>query len=220
MVGTEKLRNDMVAEQIAARGVTDPRVLAAMREVPREQFVPAAWQEEAYDDRPIPIGEGQTISQPFIVAYMVEALKLEGGEKVLEIGAGSGYASAVLSRIARRVYAIERLGKLAQMAISNLESAGIENVRIRHADGTAGWPDEAPFDAILVSAGAPDVPQTLMYQLSIGGRMVVPVGEDPRAQELVRVTRCGENEFRKESLTDVRFVPLIGKEGWETGASE
>ena len=147
---------------------------------------------------------------------MVEALALRGGEKVLEIGAGSGYAAAVLGEIARDVYTIERIGQLAEKAAANLADAGSTNVHVRHADGTEGWAEEAPFDAILVSAGAPDIPKSLMRQLAIGAHMIVPVGKDPRAQELIRITRVDEDEFEREDLADVRFVPLIGKEGWES----
>jgi protein-L-isoaspartate(D-aspartate) O-methyltransferase len=216
----EKLRERFVSEQIEARGVRDPFVLNAMRTVPRELFVPKDLSHEAYEDSPLPIGAGQTISQPYIVAFMVEALTLRGGEKVLEIGAGSGYAAAVLGQIAREVFTIERIGQLAEKAASNLAEAGCINVHVRHADGTEGWADEAPFDAILVSAGAPDVPKSLMHQLAIGGHMVVPVGSDPRAQELIRITRVDEDEFEREDLADVRFVPLIGKEGWESEDSD
>jgi protein-L-isoaspartate(D-aspartate) O-methyltransferase len=215
MTSFEKLRQHIVSEQIEARGVRDPLVLAAMRRVSRELFVPRAVRSEAYSDRPVPIGAGQTISQPYIVAFMIAALALRGGEKVLEIGAGSGYAAAVLSKIAREVFTIERIGQLAEMAATNLEKAGCDNVRVRQADGTQGWADEAPFDAILVSAGAPEVPSTLERQLAIGGRMVVPVGKNPRVQELIRITRVAEDEFEREAIAAVRFVPLIGQEGWE-----
>lgn len=214
------LRDRFVAEQVEARGVRDPLVLAAMRAVPREEFVPDDLKQQAYEDSPLAIGAKQTISQPYIVALMVEALNLWGGEKVLEIGAGSGYAAAVLSEIAGDVFTIERIGQLAERAAANLAAAGYANVHVRHADGTEGWAEEAPFDAILVSAGAPDIPKSLMHQLRIGGHMVVPVGSDVRAQELVRVTRIDENEFEREDLADVRFVPLIGKEGWESEEEE
>lgn len=216
----DKIRERFVSEQVEARGVRDPLVLAAMRKVPRERFVPEHLRGEAYADSPLPIGAGQTISQPYIVAFMIEALALRGGEKVLEIGAGSGYAAAVLAEIAAEVYTIERIGQLAERAAVNLADAGYENVHVRHADGTEGWREEAPFDAILVSAGGPDVPRSLMQQLAIGGHMVVPVGSDLRAQELIRVTRIDEGEYEREDIADVRFVPLIGKEGWESKEDE
>jgi len=189
MPGYDDLRKEMVERQIRARGVRDPLVLDAMGRVPREHFVPDHLKGQAYRDRPLPIDADQTISQPYIVAYMIEALALQGGERVLEIGAGSGYAAAVLAEIAGEVFTIERHGTLASKASAALQDAGYTNVHIFHGDGTRGWQDEAPFDAILVSAGAPFVPETLKSQLARGGRMVVPVGSDPRAQELVRATR-------------------------------
>ncbi len=220
MATMEQRRGHLVTRQVEARGVRDPLVLAAMRAVRRELFVPESLRDEAYSDTPLPIGSGQTISQPYIVAFMIEALALRGGEKVLEIGAGSGYAAAVLAEIAREVFTIERIGQLAEKAAANLAQAGCDNVHVRHADGTEGWSDEAPFDAILVSAGAPDVPKSLMRQLKIGARMVVPVGADPRSQELIRITRVNDDEYEREDIADVRFVPLIGKEGWESEDSD
>ena len=216
-----RFRNNMVELQVAARGVRSTLVLDAMRDVRREDFLPEEMREFAYEDAPLPIAEGQTISQPYIVALMAEALLLEGGEKVLEIGTGSGYAAAVLSRIAGEVYSIERIGQLAERAAHVLADKGYDNVHVRHGDGTRGWPEAAPFDAITVAAGGPEVPQALKRQLRIGGRLVIPVGEDPRLQELVRVTRLSEEEYRTEELLDVRFVPLVGEEGWsraEAGA--
>ena len=210
MKSTAELRERLVAEQIEARGVRDPRVLAAMRSVPREYFVPKHLRDEAYEDTPLPIGADQTISQPYIVAYMLEALALKGGEKVLEVGAGSGYAAAVLSKIAGEVFTIERIAQLAQRAATNLIDGGCENVHVRHGDGTEGWIDEAPFEVILVPAVAPSAPKSLMRQLKINGHMVVPVGSDLRCQELVRIT----HEFEREDIANVRFVPLIGKEDW------
>jgi len=215
MANFSELRKRMVSEQIHARGVRDDKVLQAMGKVRREVFVPEHVRDLAYDDTPLPIAEEQTISQPYIVAYMIEALSLTGGEKVLEIGAGSGYAAAVLGEIANEVYTIERIGQLAEKAASHLIDEGYDNVHILHADGTRGWIEHAPFDAILVSAGAPDFPETLKSQLAAGGRMVVPVGSDPRAQELVRITRREAGQFDREDLADVRFVPLVGEEGWE-----
>ena len=210
----------MVEAHVRARGVRDAKVLSAMGAVPREKFVPAEYRHLAYDDAPLPIGEGQTISQPYIVAFMVEALALTGGEKALEIGAGSGYAAAVLAQICGEVYAVERIEQLSATSADTLRKIGVENVHVRFADGSAGWADHAPYDAILVSAGAPSISETLKRQLAIGGRMVVPVGDDPRAQELVRVTRVSEGEFVREYIADVRFVPLIGKEGWELDESD
>jgi protein-L-isoaspartate(D-aspartate) O-methyltransferase len=210
-----ELRARLVAEQLVARDITDPQVLKAMGTVPREKFVPDYRRHLAYEDRPLSIGAGQTISQPYIVAYMIEAMRLDGGEKVLEIGAGSGYAAAVLAEIAAEVFTIERIEELAELARANLAAAGITRVTVRCGDGTDGWPEEAPFDAILVSAGAPKIPETLKHQLKIGGRMVVPIGDDPTGQELIRITRTGEETFERTHLTYVRFVPLIGHEGWE-----
>jgi protein-L-isoaspartate(D-aspartate) O-methyltransferase len=206
-------RKAWVAHHIAARGVRDPRVLAAMADVRRELFVPADEREAAYADRPLSIGHGQTISQPFIVAYMIEALQLRGDEKVLEIGAGSGYAAAVLSRLSRIVYTIETIAPLAAAASERLGKAGYENVHVRHGDGTLGWPEHAPYDAILVSAGAPHVPPALLSQLADAGRMVIPVGSEPGRQLLVRIVRHGDL-IEEETLTDVHFVPLVGRQGW------
>lgn len=218
MLDRQEQREGMVLKQIAGRGVRDKLVLKAMRGVAREKFVGHGPSQRAYEDRPLPIGAGQTISQPYIVAFMVEALKLKAGCKVLEVGAGSGYAAAVLGQIAGQVFAIERIGELAQKATRNLHDADCENVRIRHGDGTQGWPEEAPFDAILVSAGASDVPRALLDQLKVGGRMVIPVGAGPGLQELVRITRINEDSFKHEDLADVRFVPLIGSGIWEEQA--
>ena len=207
-------RRVMVEDHIAARGVRSKLVLDAMATAPRERFLPEHLREFAYDDTPLPIGEGQTISQPYIVAFMVEALALEGGEKVLEIGAGSGYAAAILSRIAGEVYTVERLGELAARASEKLSDLGYGNVHVLHADGTQGWADHAPYDAIIVAAGGPQIPKTLKAQLKVGGRLVIPVGGDPRGQELVRVTRVSEDDYKTEDIADVRFVPLVGVEGW------
>ncbi len=215
MTDFSKQRNEMVERQIAARGVRDPLVLAAMRRVPREAFVPEDLREFAYYDTPLPIDAGQTISQPYMVAYMTEALELSGGEKVLEIGTGSGYAAAVLSEIAAEVYTIERIGLLADESAEVLRSQGYDNVYVRHGDGTLGWPEEAPFDGIIVTAGGPTVPETLKLQLKTGGRLVIPVGDQEQMQELVRVTRVSRDEYRTENIAGVRFVPLIGEEGWD-----
>jgi protein-L-isoaspartate(D-aspartate) O-methyltransferase len=214
------LRRTMVSDHIAARGVRDRLVLDAMRTVPREVFLPSHLREFAYDDTPLPIGGGQTISQPYIVAFMIEALALRGGDKVLEIGAGSGYAAAILSRVAGEVYTVERLGDLAAKASEKLSDVGYHNVHVLHADGTRGWPEHAPYDAIIVAAGGPDIPKTLKAQLKVGGRLVIPVGSDPRAQELVRVTRVSETDYKTEDIADVRFVPLVGEEGWRPEAPD
>jgi protein-L-isoaspartate(D-aspartate) O-methyltransferase len=216
----KKLREEMVEKAIFARGVRSDLVLGAMRSVPRELFLPARLREFAYDDAPLPIEEGQTISQPYIVAFMTEALALRGGEKVLEIGAGSGYAAAVLSEIAAEVYTVERHGPLAEKAAATLADLGYDNVHVLHGDGTLGWPAHAPFDAIVVAAGGPKIPESLKDQLKIGGRLVIPVGADQRVQELVRVTRSGQSEYRREDLADVRFVPLLGEEGWTPEKTE
>ncbi|MEN6541813.1 protein-L-isoaspartate(D-aspartate) O-methyltransferase [Parvibaculum sp.] len=210
-------RSAMVERQIAGRGVRDAGVLAAMREIPREEFLPPELREFAYDDAPLPIEGQQTISQPYIVAVMVEALLLKGSEKVLEIGAGSGYGAAVLSRIAGEVYTVERIAQLAEKAAGVLRTLGYLNVHVRHGDGTGGWAEQRPYDAIVVTAGAPNVPDALKSQLKIGGRLVIPVGKTPGLQELLRVTRLAADEYRTEELLDVRFVPLVGAEGWAAG---
>jgi protein-L-isoaspartate(D-aspartate) O-methyltransferase len=207
-------RLEMVKQSIAARGVQDDLVLDAMRNVPRELFLPEKLREFAYDDSPLPIAAEQTISQPYIVAFMAEALLLKGGEKVLEIGAGSGYAAAVFSEIAADVYTVERVGQLAQNAAKTLSELGYNNVHVLHGDGTKGWQAHAPYDAIVVAASGPQVPESLKSQLKVGGRLVMPVGSDQRTQELVRVTRVSETEYQSEDIADVRFVPLIGEEGW------
>jgi protein-L-isoaspartate(D-aspartate) O-methyltransferase len=214
------LRAEMVERDIIARGVRDELVLNAMRKVPRELFLPKNLHEFAYEDTPLPIDGDQTISQPYIVAFMAEALMLKGDEKVLEIGAGSGYAAAVLSVIAADVYTVERLGQLADKAAATVADLGYDNVHVLHGDGTRGWPEYAPYDAIVVAAGAPQVPESLKEQLKIGGRLVIPVGADQHAQELVRVTRISTSEYRSEDIADVRFVPLIGEEGWDTANKE
>lgn len=208
------LREEMVTQQIAARGVSDPRVLAAMRHVARERFLPEPMRPFAYDDAPVPIAGEQTMSQPFIVASMAEALMLTGRERVLEIGAGSGYAAAVLAEIAAEVFTVERLEPLAIEAAATLGREGIGNVQVLCGDGSRGWPEHAPYDAIVVAAAGPYVPQSLKSQLKIGGRLVIPVGADHHTQELVRITRLSETAYRQEQLGGVRFVPLVGDEGW------
>jgi protein-L-isoaspartate(D-aspartate) O-methyltransferase len=207
-------RDRMVDEQIAARGVRDPVVLQAMRTVPRERFVDEIQARFAYEDEPLPIGEGQTISQPYIVAAMTQALRLRPGDRVLEIGTGSGYAAAVLSVILAEVYTIERVESLARSARRRLRDLGYANVHVRHGDGSLGWPEHAPYDAIVVTAGGPDVPRSLLRQLAVGGRLVMPVGPATRSQRLVRVVRTGEDSYEREALEEVAFVPLIGAEGW------
>jgi protein-L-isoaspartate(D-aspartate) O-methyltransferase len=212
-------REWMVRQQIAARGVRDPLVLGAMRRVPREQFLSEGLEEFAYQDTPLPIESDQTISQPFIVAYMTECLGLRGGEKVLEIGTGSGYAAAVLAEIAGDVFTVERYANLATSAAGRLKRLGYDNVNVLHGDGTLGWSEHAPFDAIIVAAGGPEVPASLRGQLAVGGRMVIPVGPTARSQKLVRITRRGEHSFDEEELMAVSFVPLVGREGWLEGAA-
>ena len=207
-------RERMVERQVERRGVHDPRVLAAMRSVPREAFVDPAMREYAYEDSPLPIEAGQTISQPYIVALMVEAAELGPGDRVLEIGAGSGYAAAVMAAIAAEVFAVERQPALAAQARERFERLGYANIRLREGDGTRGWPEAAPFDAIVAAAGGPEVPDGLLQQLAIGGRLVMPVGEQSH-QRLVKVVRTSEHVFdTRPSLGEVRFVPLIGAHGW------
>ncbi len=206
-------RRRMVEQQVKRRGVTDALTLSALLDVPRHLFVESGLRDQAYSDFPLPIGHKQTISQPFMVAYMTEALLLKGGEKVLEIGTGSGYQAAILSRIARQVYTVERIADLARNARKALDAMGAYNVHIRVSDGTFGWEDEGPFDAIITTAGAPSVPDSLRQQLAIGGRLVIPVG-DRGLQVLHRITRRSESRFDDEALLDCRFVPLIGAHGW------
>ncbi len=209
----ESQRLSMVAGQIAGRGVHDPRVLDAMRQVPRHCFVPPEYQAIAYSDGPLPIGEGQTISQPYIVALMTEQLRLRGGETVLDIGTGSGYQAAILARLARQVHTIERHPRLAERARAALVSAGIHNVSVHVGDGSAGLPEFAPYQGILVAAAAPRVPQPLLEQLSEGGRLVLPVG-GWEGQTLETWQRCGE-AYDCEQVLPVAFVPLRGAHGWK-----
>ncbi len=209
MADLRQARERMVAAQLKRRGIADPHVLAAMAQVPREEFVPPGYGEFAYEDSALPIDQGQTISQPFIVAAMIEAAAITPGDKVLEVGGGSGYAAAVLSRMAGRVFAIERHASLTEAAAARLVRLGYDNVQLRTGDGTRGWPEEAPFDAILVSAGGPRPPLALKQQLRIGGALILPVGGEGE-QRLLRLVRTGENDFEQDDLDAVRFVKLIG----------
>ncbi len=209
----EAQRRQMVERDLEGRGVRDPRVLDAMGRVPRERFLPPGRRDQAYADRALPLSEGQTISQPYIVAAMTEALEPGPEDRVLEIGTGSGYQAAVLAEIVAEVYTVERLESLSEQARRKLEELGYDNIRYRVGDGTEGWPEEAPFEGVLVTAAAPEAPPSLLDQLSDdGGRLVVPVGTK-HLQELTRVTRRG-NEYASENLMGCRFVPLVGKEGW------
>jgi len=204
----------MIREHLLGRGIRDPAVIRAMREVPREEFVAEELMEFAYEDHPLDIAEGQTISQPYIVAYMTEALELSATDRVLEIGTGCGYAAAVLSRIVAKVYTVERLAGLAGSARQRLARLGYMNIIVHEGDGTLGWSDHAPYDAIVVTAGAPAVPKSLREQLVTGGRLVIPVGASSNFQVLIRVRRLSEHEYRSEDLCGVRFVPLVGADGW------
>ncbi len=206
-------RERMVRDQLRRRDIVDPAVLAAFEVVPREAFVGPENARWAYEDSPLAIGFGQTISQPYVVAMTAQALRLQGHEKVLEIGTGSGYAAAILGQIAREVHTVERIAELAAIAAERLARLGYHNVHVHHGDGTLGWPDAAPYEAIAVAAGAPRPPPTLLQQLTIGGRIVLPHG-DASSQRLVRITRQDERTFVEENLGEVRFVPLLGAEGW------
>lgn len=213
MIDFTKARLKMVEEQIVSRGIKDAKLIAAMKKIPRHLFVEEALQSQAYSDHPLPIGEKQTISQPYMVALMTEALLLTGKEKVLEIGTGSGYQTAILAELSEKVFSIERIRPLALRARKLLYELGYFNVEIKIFDGTLGWVEESPFDGIMVTAGSPDIPQTLLDQLAIGGRLVIPVG-DAFVQDLIRVIKTEEG-IKKEDLGGCRFVKLIGKYGWE-----
>lgn len=204
----------MVEEQIRARGINDERVLSAMSIVPREAFVPANVRGKAYEDRPLSIGFGQTISQPYTVAFQCEALRLHGEESVLEIGTGCGYAAAVLSHLAKRVFTIERVSGLVERARDTLEQLAIENVQLFMADGTLGLPQHAPYQAIVVTAGGKELPTPFKEQLAVGGRIVVPLGDNQRAQAMLRFTKRRESDITVENLGSFSFVPLIGRFGW------
>ena len=205
----EQERTHMVRRQIEARGVRDPRVLEAMRKVPRHRFMPESQRAHAYDDRPLPIAQGQTISQPYIVALMSELADVKPGDTVLEVGTGSGYQAAVLAEMGVKVFSIEIIEPLAKQATATLSELGYGNkVEVRHGDGYAGWPERAPFDAVIVTAAPPKIPKPLKQQLKVGGRLVIPVGK--HYQSLIRVTRTKDG-FREESVITVRFVPMTGK---------
>jgi protein-L-isoaspartate(D-aspartate) O-methyltransferase len=204
----------MVETQLVSRGIRHVAVLRAMASVPRERFVPALEASRAYDDSALPVGECQTISQPYVVALMLEAIAPLSTHRVLEIGTGTGYATAVLAEIVAEVYTVERLGILAAAARARLAALGYREIRVLEGDGTLGWPEHAPYDGIVVTAGGPDVPSPLLPQLRVGAHLVIPVGPTPRAQDLVRVTRRGPDEYSRESLGPVAFVPLIGEKGW------
>jgi protein-L-isoaspartate(D-aspartate) O-methyltransferase len=210
--GFDEARTRMVDQQLAARHIRDERVLRVMREVPRHRFVPPDMQNSAYQDYPLPIGHGQTISQPYIVAYMTELLHLAPQDRVLEVGTGSGYQAGILSRLAQRVYTVERIADLSRRARQVLDGLGYDNIEYRVADGGYGWPEEAPFDAIIVTAAAPETPAPLVAQLADGAHLVIPIGPSGY-QDLLRVTRYGD-QVRTERLTPVAFVPLLGEHGY------
>lgn len=210
----KRIREKMVSTQIEARGIHDHGVLEAMRKVPRHLFIGEALQDQAYGDFPLPIGEGQTISQPYIVAEMTQALELNKDDRVLEIGTGSGYQTAILAELAFRVYTIERVRELFVRARKLLDQLGCHNVVAKCSDGTVGWPDESPFEAIIVTAGAPEVPEKLVQQLTIGGRLVIPVGN--RFSQTLLKLRRDEDGVHKTDLGGCRFVKLIGEHGWKS----
>lgn len=214
MADFAELRERMVRRQIESRGIGNPIILDAFRDVPREAFVDESQRPWAYDDHPLPIAAGQTISQPYIVALMIEAAEIDPGDRVLEVGAGSGYAAAVMSRIAASVVGIERKHDLVRIAQERVERLGYRNVRIVEGDGTLGWPEDAPFDAILAAASGKHVPMPLVDQLALGGRLVMPIGDPSSVQELIKVVRRPDRTTVQESLGGVRFVPMIGEEGW------
>jgi len=203
------MRHRMVETQIAARGVSDPRVLAAMKKVPRHRFIPSSLWDQAYSDYPLPIGEDQTISQPYIVALMTQILKIQPGERVLEIGTGSGYQAAVLSPLVKHVYSIEIVPELARRSAELLKTLGLANVTVRQGDGYQGWPEEAPFERIILTAAPGEIPQTLINQLKAGGKLVAPVGGTVLNQDLVVVEKSADGKIRQRSIFPVRFVPMV-----------
>ena len=211
-------RKRMVDDQLRRRGIFDAGVLQAMSTVPRECFVPQSYRHEAYEDWPLPIGYGQTISQPFTVAFMAQALQLVGGEKVLEIGTGSGYAAAILAGVAREVHTVERIPELAEKARQRLAHLGFQNIHVHTSDGTLGWVDQSPYEAIVVTAGANQLPSGLVDQLADGGRLVIPIGKQPTSQILYRFHRHADH-LEKEVMGPFAFVPLVGKDGWSDKAT-
>jgi protein-L-isoaspartate(D-aspartate) O-methyltransferase len=213
VINYDKERSLMVDEQIVGRGVKDERVLAVMRKIPRQEFLPEAIRGMAYTDNALPLGEGQTMSQPYMVALMTESLRLKGTERVLEIGTGSGYQAAVLAELCEKVYTVERIKTLADKARATLDRLGYKSVAIKVYDGTYGWKEMAPFDAIIVTAGSPDIPAPLVEQLKEGGRMAIPVG-DRYGQRLITVVKTAEGVTTEQSIPCV-FVPLIGNHGWK-----
>jgi protein-L-isoaspartate(D-aspartate) O-methyltransferase len=208
------MRANMILTQLKERGIKDTAVLQAMNTIPRETFVSAPHKGMAYQDNPLPIPANQTISQPYVVALMISLLALKPDHRVLEVGTGSGYAAAILSQLVKTVYTIERHQTLIDYAQECLQTIGCENIYIHHGDGTQGWPEHAPYDGIIVAAGGPTIPTALRQQLAIGGRLIMPVGKEQRRQDLIRLTRISQDQFRKKNFGPVAFVPLIGHEGW------
>lgn len=214
MIDFQRQRTRLIDDELRQLGIRNEAVLQAMRTVPREEFISDRLREFAYRNAPLPIGSGQTISQPLVVAHMAEALQLSPDDRVLEIGTGSGYAAAVISKLVKDVFTVERIPDLAETATARLRELGYDNVHVLQGDGTRGWPENAPFDAIVVAAGGPQIPPALLQQLRVGGRLVIPVGEEQESQRLIRVVRRGTDDFRREDLGCVRFVPLVGEAGW------
>jgi protein-L-isoaspartate(D-aspartate) O-methyltransferase len=210
----------MVDQQLWRRGLRDPAVLQAMRTVPREAFVPGGLTQRAYDDCPLPIGQGQTISQPYVVAFMIAAAAPQATDRALEIGTGSGYSAAVLASMVKEVLTVERIPTLATAASRRLADLGYQNVHVRCGDGTLGWPEHAPYDIIIGTAGGPRVPPALLAQLAAGGRLIMPVGSEPCLQRLVRISRRADGVLTDEQLEAVAFVPLIGEQGWPEAGAE